>query len=234
VIGLFERRRSRLRVNEAGTERRPVAAVFRTEPNPKEPDHVQEIKADLARQEQASLDVVDKALAVYQDGLAPAGSSIESNVDAAMAASDFTPAEADLHRNLLIDLARNFAQPGERVLGVGLMSYFQPAEVVVVLTHGFAVKTRAGSYRVELDQETPRTTTQFGMYGLTLTTHASLGDLHYFDGALLTPEGGRLPRFYLALRAQALASSDASNPVSKASRALWTKIATPRRHPVSA
>jgi hypothetical protein len=114
------------------------------------------------------------------------------------------------------------------------MSYFQPAEVVVVLTHGFAVKTRSGSYRVELDRETPNTTTQFGMYGLTLTTHASLGELHYFDGALLTPEGGRLPRFYLALRTQALASSEATDPVSKARRALWTKIATPRREPVSA
>jgi hypothetical protein len=233
MLGLFERGRTRLHVN-MGTESRPVAAVFRTDPNLPEPDYVQEIKADLARQEQVCVDVVSEALIAYQDGLAPAGASTEAGVTAAMDASDFTAAEAALHRDVLIDLASNFAQPGERVLGVGVMSYFQPAEVVVVLTHGFAVKTRSGSYRVELDRERPNTTTQFGMYGLTLTTHASLGELHYFDGALLTPEGGRLPRFYLALRTQALASSEATDPVSKARRALWTKIATPRREPVSA
>lgn len=233
MIGVLERRRTRLHVNP-GTEARPVAAARRTEPNPREPDHVQEIKADLARQERVCVDVVDKALAAYQDGLAPAGATIETSVNAAMLASDFTAAEADLHRDVLIDLAHNFAQPGERVLGIGLMPYFASAEIVVVLTHGFAVKTRSASYRVELNRETPTTTTQFGMYGLTLNTHASLGDLHYYDAELLAPEGGRLPPFYLALRTQALASSEGSNPVSKARRALWTKISTPRRETVSA
>jgi hypothetical protein len=208
--------------------------VFETRPHPTEPDPGQEIKEDLARQEQASLDVVDEALAAYQDGLAPASATIETGVNAAVVAGDFTAAEADLHRDVLIGLAQRFAQPGERVLGVGLMPYFATAEVVVVLSHGFAVKTRSKSYRVELDQETPTTTTQFGMYGLTLNTHAPLGDLHYYDSELLKPKGGRLPRFYLALRTQALASSDDSNPVSKACRAVWTKLATPHREPISA
>ncbi|MEP7191329.1 MAG: hypothetical protein ABI903_00515, partial [Actinomycetota bacterium] len=136
----------------------PVDSVSGTEPNSAEPDRGQEIKADLARQEQASLDVLDEALAAYQHGLAPASASIETAVNAAVVASEFTTAEADLHREVLLGLAHKYAQPGERVLGVGLMPYFASAEVVMVLTHGFAVKTRSRSYRIELDQETPTTT----------------------------------------------------------------------------
>lgn len=156
-LGLLERRRTRTHVN-MGSGTGPVDSVSGTEPNSAEPDRGQEIKADLARQEQASLDVLDEALAAYQHGLAPASASIETAVNAAVVASEFTTAEADLHREVLLGLAHKYAQPGERVLGVGLMPYFASAEVVMVLTHGFAVKTRSRSYRIELDQETPTTT----------------------------------------------------------------------------
>jgi hypothetical protein len=90
------------------------------------------------------------------------------------------------------------------------MSCFLPAEVVVVLTHGFAVKTGSGTFRIDHDRETPSTTTEFGVHGLTLTTHLSLGDLHYYDAALLRPGGGRLPRLYLALRTQELTQTKQS------------------------
>jgi hypothetical protein len=177
-----------------------------------------EIQADLARHEKACLDAVDKALTAYRDGLAAAGASIETAVGAAMVASDFTAAEADHHRNGLIDLARILAEPGERVLGVGLMSYFQPAEVVVVLTNGFAVKTGSGTFRIDHDREKPSTTTEFGVHGLTLHSHLSLGDLHYYDAALLRPGGGRLPRLYLALRTQELSQTSQAKPGFKARR----------------
>jgi hypothetical protein len=183
-----------------------------------EAHYAREIQADLARHEKASLDAVDKALTAYRDGLAPVGATIETAVGAAMVASGFTAAEADHHRNVLIDLARILAEPGERVLGLGLMSYLLPAEVVVVLTHGFAVKTGSGTFRIDHDRETPSTTTEFGVHGLTLSTHLSLGDLHYYDAALLRPGGGRLPRLFLALRTQELTQTEHARPGSRARR----------------
>jgi hypothetical protein len=225
--GLLERKRARLHVNAACTETRSVVALCETALKPPRADQVEGLQTDRARQEQVCLDVVADALAAYQDGLAPAGATIEAGVDAAMAAASLTPAEADRHREVLIDLAYSFVQPGERVLGVGLMPYFSPAEVVLVLTHGFAVKSRSKTFRVEVDREAPSSAAEFGLHGLTLTTHVSLGDLHYYDGELLTPDGGRFPRFYLALRTQELSSAKPAGPVSKGGWASRVKIAAP-------
>jgi hypothetical protein len=194
---------------------------------PPEVEHAADFLTDLTPQGNFCLDAVNNALTAYQDELAPDGATLEASVDAAMAAANLTPTEADRHREVLIDLAHTFVQPGERVLGVGLMPYFSPAEVVLVLTHGFAVKSRSRTFRVELDRETPSSAAEFGPHGLTLTTHASLGDLHYYDGELLNPEGGRIPRFYLALRTQELNRAKPAKPVSKARWALRLKIAAP-------
>jgi hypothetical protein len=228
MLRLLERRWTRLNVNAACTETRPVAAVCETAHQPPEVEHVEDFQTDLAPQEQVCLDAVDNALAAYQDGLAPVGATLEASVDAAMAAASLTPTEADRHRDVLIDLAHNFVQPGERVLGVGLMPYLSPAEVVLVLSHGFAVKSGSRTFRVELDRETPSSAAEFGLHGLTLTTHASLGDLHYYDGELLNPDGGRLPRFYLALRTQELSRAQPAGRVSKSRWALRLKMAALR------
>jgi len=227
MLRLLENRRMRLNVKAACKETRPVSAVFETSLKPPEVEHAEDFQTGLAPQGIVCLDAVNKALTAYQDELAPAGATLEASIDAAMAAASLTPTEADRHREVLIDLAHNFVHPGERVLGVGLMPYFSPAEVVLVLTHGFAVKSRSRTYRVELDRETPSSAAEFGAQGLTLTTHASLGDLHYYDGELLNPEGGRLPRFYLALRTQELNRAKPAKPVSKARWALRLNIAAP-------
>jgi hypothetical protein len=227
MLRLFERRRPRLNVAAAWRVTQPVLARCETALTSTESDHGEDLPMDHAPQKQVCLDAVDNALAAYQDGLAPAGATPEAGVDAAMAAASLTPTEADRHREVLIDLAHSFVQPGERILGVGLMPYFSPAEVVLVLTHGFAVKSRSRTYRVELDRETPSSAAQFGLHGLTLTTHASLGDLHYYDAVLLKPEGGRLPRFYLALRTQELNPARPAKPVSGSRCALRLKIAAP-------
>jgi len=189
--------------------------------------------------------VVDGLLANYQRQLAPQGSTAETAVNAAIVASGVSRTDADIHRSTFVGLVRKFARPDERVVGVYLKSPILPASkvkvtgMVVILTHGFAVKSGSKQFRVERAGATvgvrldPRdgdgSVTAFAQLGdlrLDEISHGSLGldDLGSFNSWNIS-----LPPLYAALRTQRDAIETAKTTVS-GSRERQT--ASPRPRPV--
>jgi len=180
--------------------------------------------------------LTDDLLAAYQRRLAPEGATLETAVNAAMAASGLPRGQADLARDTFVGLARKFAQPGERVLGVYILTgaFIAPrydreklVGFVVILTQGFAVKSRSKQFRVELKGAVRTTNFVPGDNGVQLRAQAELGDLRLDEwGWPQFP----LPPLYAALRSQEAPFNAAKSPQSPAATKKHTAV--PRPGPV--
>jgi len=193
--------------------------------------------------EAATLAAADGWVDSYLGQLAPKGATLETAVNAALAASHVPGEEADLYRTNLIALARKFARPDERILGVCIKTSVRPPHyqaklvgLVVILTHGFAV--RSGSKQFRSDGAAARGTdiTFSGMdqgTAVKCSAWTQLGDLRLDeaqDGHWYVDRAGGVeqdsPRFlhiisppplFLALRAQAIESTKAKSPAPRGS-----------------
>jgi Restriction endonuclease len=178
---------------------------------------------------------VDLLLADYKKQLAPDGAAVETAVNAAMHAGGLPRGQVDMARDTFIELARKFARPGERVLGVYILTgaFIAPrydreklVGFVVILTHGFAVKSGSKRFRVELLGADTATSFVSGDNGVKLRAQAHLGDLHLDERGWAQ---GPLPPLYAALRVQEAPLNVARSPQS---RAPIKKAAVPRPRPV--
>jgi|SRR5665647_935104 len=193
-------------------------------------------RADLAASAVAAAKrLTDDLLADYQKRLAPEGATLEAAVNAAMAAGGFPRGQADLARDTFIGLARRFAQPGERVLGAYILTGASIAPrydreklvgFVVILTQGFAVKSRSKQFRVELKGAVRTTNFVPGENGVQLRAQAELGDLRLDEwGWPHFP----LPPLYAALRSQEAQLNAARSPRSRAATKKNTTVARSAR-----
>lgn len=136
----------------------------------------------LSRVKEIELEILE-----YQHSLAQAGSSAETAIEAALHISHLSRSVADVNRPILVQLARKFIRDDERVLGFHFEYQYNDkytelklVGIVVILTFGFAVKSGAKRYRVDLDHENEFGSASdrvFELSGLRTAKLLHLGDL---------------------------------------------------------